>query len=88
TSVAERRGTCNSRKRLRTQAVSATALATPRYSASVLEREVTCCRLEDHEMRLSPRKTQYPEVEHLVEGHPAQSASEYAMSCDVGDAYN
>jgi hypothetical protein len=32
-------------------------LATARYSTSALERETTCCHLDDQEMRLPPRKT-------------------------------
>ena len=32
-------------------------IATPRYSASALERETTGCRLDDQETRLPPRKT-------------------------------
>nr|GEV69044.1 hypothetical protein [Tanacetum cinerariifolium] len=35
--------------------------------------------------RLSPRKIQYPEVDRRVAGQPAQSASEWAISCDVVD---
>lgn len=65
----------SSSKRLRIHVVSATALATPRYSASALERDTVCCLFEDHEMSLSPKKTQYPEVDRRVLGHPAQSAS-------------
>jgi hypothetical protein len=37
---------------------SATTLATPRYSASALERETVVCRLEDHEINESPMNTQ------------------------------
>ena len=57
--------------------VSATALATPLYSASALDRETVGCRLADQEIRLSPKKTQKPDVERLVVGQPAQSASVY-----------
>nr|GFA55974.1 hypothetical protein [Tanacetum cinerariifolium] len=42
---------CSSQRRLRSQAVSATALATPRYSASALEREIVCWRIEDQDRR-------------------------------------
>lgn len=63
-------GQRSSYRRLQIQLVFATALATPRYSASALERETTHWHLEDQEMRLSPRKTQYPDVERRVEGHP------------------
>nr|GFB35793.1 hypothetical protein [Tanacetum cinerariifolium] len=34
------------------------------------------CHLEDHVRRLSPRKTQYLEVDRRVAGQPAPSASE------------
>jgi hypothetical protein len=47
----------NSAKSCRSQDVSATPLATARYSASALEREITGCRLDDQEIRLPPRKT-------------------------------
>jgi hypothetical protein len=63
----------------RSQTDSATQLATARYSASALERETVDWRLEDQETRLSPRNTQKPEVDFLVSGQPAQSASEYAV---------
>ena len=55
-----------------------------RYSASALDLDTVVCRLEDHEMRELPRNTQKPYMERRVSGHPAQSASEYAMI--VGDA--
>jgi hypothetical protein len=51
-------GQCSSKSRLRNQQDSDTILATPRYSASALERDSVGCRLEDHESRLSPRNTQ------------------------------
>jgi hypothetical protein len=35
--------------------------------------------LEDPEMRLSPKKTSYPEVEWQVLGQPAQSTSKYIV---------
>jgi hypothetical protein len=60
----------------RSHVLSATAFATPRYSASALDRETVVCRFDDHERRESPMNTQNPEVEHRVSGHPAQSASE------------
>jgi hypothetical protein len=54
---------------------SETAFVTPRYSASALDLETIDCRLEDQEMRESPRKIVKPEVERLVSGQPAQLAS-------------
>jgi hypothetical protein len=56
---------------------SATAFATPRYSASALDLETVLCRFDDHETSESPRNTQNPDVERRVSGHPAQSASVY-----------
>jgi hypothetical protein len=50
-----------------------------RYSASALDLDTVVCRLDDHEMRDEPRKTQKPNVERLVSGQLAQSASEYAV---------
>lgn len=55
------------------------ALAMARYSASALDRETVVCRLDDHETRELPKKMQKPDVERRVSGHPAQSASEYAV---------
>jgi hypothetical protein len=42
----------------RSQAHSAAALATPRYSASALDRDTVGWRLLDHETRDAPRKMQ------------------------------
>jgi hypothetical protein len=50
-----------------------------RYSASALDLDTVVCRLDDHEMREEPRKMQNPDVDRLVSGQPAQSASEYAV---------
>lgn len=57
-------------RKLRTHHVSATALATPRYSASTLGDEMTPCRLDEQEMTLSPKNTQYQEVEWRETRHP------------------
>nr|GEV13402.1 cytochrome P450 734A1-like [Tanacetum cinerariifolium] len=75
TKVAVKRGVWSSRRRLRIQDVSATAFATPRYSASTLDRDNVSWRFEDHVRRLSPKKTQYPEIDRRVAGQPAQLAS-------------
>ncbi|KAJ0513079.1 hypothetical protein HanRHA438_Chr10g0442061 [Helianthus annuus] len=85
--VASRVGMCNSRRRLRSQLVSAAVFATPLYSASALERETVCCRFDDQETRLSPIKTQNQEVERLESGQPPQSASEYAVSFKDFDGF-
>jgi hypothetical protein len=65
---------------------SATALATARYSASALERETVGCRFDDHDTSESPTNTQKADVERRVSGHPAQSASEYAVMDGVDEA--
>jgi hypothetical protein len=62
-------------RRWRIQQDSSMLLATARYSASALDRETVGCRLLDQETRFWPRKTQNPEVDRRVSGHPAQSAS-------------
>jgi hypothetical protein len=71
----------------RSQTHSATAFATPRYSASALDLEIVACHLDDHDIKLAPKKTQYPEVDRLVSGHPAQSASEYATISKFADLW-
>ena len=54
-----------------------------RYSASALERDTVVCRFEDHETSELPKKMQNPDVERRVSGHPARSASEYAVIVGV-----
>lgn len=65
-------GKWSSSNKLRIQQESETTLATPRYSTSALERDKVGCLLDNQEIKLSPRKTQYPEVDRLVSGHPPQ----------------
>jgi len=65
---------------------SDTAFATPRYSASALERDTVVWRFEDHETNEPPRKTAKPDVERRVPGQPAQSASVYAVIVGEDDA--
>jgi hypothetical protein len=62
---------CSSMSNWRSQQVSTTPLATTRHFASALERDNVLWLLEDQEMRLSPRKTAYPEVDRRVSRHPA-----------------
>ena len=52
--------------------------AIARYSASALDLATTFCFLLFQEMRFPPMRTQYPEVDLLSLGDPAQSASVYA----------
>jgi hypothetical protein len=66
----------SSPRRCRSQEHSETALAMARYSISALDRDTVFCRLEDHEMSDSPKKTQKPDVERRVSVQPALSASE------------
>jgi hypothetical protein len=54
---APRRGVWSSWSSWCNQVASAMPLATTRYSASVLEREMTVCHLADQETELSPRTT-------------------------------
>jgi hypothetical protein len=49
-----------------TQQHLAMTCTTARYSASALERETVLWRFEDQDIKLSPRKTQKPEVERHV----------------------
>jgi len=50
-----------------------------RYSASADDLETVTCFLLFHDMRDLPRNIQYPVIEHLVKGHRAQYASQYAV---------
>lgn len=59
----------------------AKGLAMALYSASALERDTVGWRFDDHDTSESPMKTQKPDVDRMVSGHLAQSASEI-----VGDA--
>jgi hypothetical protein len=43
-----------------------------RYSALVLDREITCCFLANQEIRLEPKKIPKPVVEHRSSGLPVQ----------------
>jgi len=47
------------------------------YSASVVDLATTLYFLLFHEIILPPRNTQYPIVDRLSIGDPAQSASQY-----------
>ncbi|KAJ9683175.1 hypothetical protein PVL29_002267 [Vitis rotundifolia] len=65
----------NSRRRCLNHMSSHVAKAIARYSASALDLATTSCFLLFQDIRLPPIKTQYPEVERLSVGEPAQSAS-------------
>ncbi|PNX68843.1 hypothetical protein L195_g064165, partial [Trifolium pratense] len=47
------------------------------YSASAVDRDTPFFFLLNHEIRLSPKKKQPPEVLFLSSALPAQSASQY-----------
>ncbi|PNX59796.1 hypothetical protein L195_g059865, partial [Trifolium pratense] len=47
------------------------------YSASAVDRDTQFCFLLNHEIRLSPRKKQLPDVLFLSSALPTQSASQY-----------
>ena len=51
--------------------------AKAQYSASALERDTVDCFLAFQDMQFPPMDTQNPVVDHIVMGHPAQSASLY-----------
>ena len=51
------------------------------YSASAEDLETMDCLLDFHEIRESPKKIQYPVVDHLVSIQDAQSTSMYAFRC-------
>jgi hypothetical protein len=50
------------------------------YSASVLEWDIIFCFLAYQEMRLGPKNTAKPPVDFQSSVHPAQSASENALT--------
>jgi hypothetical protein len=52
------------------------------YSASEEDLETVTCFFALHEIKDSPMKKQYPDMDLLVSIHPAQSASEYLVSCN------
>ena len=52
---------------MRNQEVSETTLATPRYSALALDLDKVGCLLEDHEMRLLPRKRNNPKLSDVCQ---------------------
>ena len=51
------------------------------YSASTENLEITDCFLDFHEIKESPKKTQYPVVDLLVSTQDAQSTFVYAFKC-------
>jgi hypothetical protein len=59
---------------------SAVIFAKTLYSDSVLDLETVGCFLDAHDNRLQPRKVQYPDVDFLSSGQPAQSTLERATS--------
>jgi len=77
----------SSNRRLRSQQDSETTFATSLYSASALDQDKVGWCLLDQEIKLSPRKTQCPEVDRPVSGHPPQSASVYETRLITEDLY-
>jgi hypothetical protein len=60
--------------------ILAVALSMASYSASVLDLETVGCFLVDHDMTLDPKNKTKPQVDFLSSEHPAQSASEKALT--------
>ncbi|KAK9100546.1 hypothetical protein Scep_023976 [Stephania cephalantha] len=56
--------------------ISHVVVAIARYSASADERATTDCFFERQEIGEEPRNMMHPVVDRLVEGQPAQSASQ------------
>ena len=69
----------NSLRRDCSQEISATKVATLRYSASVEDLETVCCFQECQKTKFGLRKRQYPDVEWRSSMDDAQSASKYPV---------
>jgi hypothetical protein len=67
-------GNASSLKRVDNHIVSEAALASARYSASVVDLATVCCFLELQEMGLDPKKLIYAEVDVRSSTFPAESA--------------
>ena len=53
------------------------------YSASAEDLETVCCFFDFQDIKESPRNTQYPVIDLLVSGQPAQSESEKDFKCKL-----
>lgn len=77
---------CSSERRDLIHKNSEVALARLRYSASVLEREMTACFLELHDTGELPKNQQNPEIERRSSGSLPQSASQNPVRRKQEDA--
>jgi len=75
-------GNVSSLKRVDNHIVFEGALASARYSASVVDCATTLCFLDVYEMGLIPKKLMYVDVDVRSSTFPTQSTSEYVFKTE------